>query len=155
MAGKIKFQKREKSPLNKETRKWIRGLAKEEIKCMHHTDAFLDLIDACGIYAYYTKMCDRYPKNSYYRRKAENMVDEIDRLTWNLAVSAKKIGWRIGRREKLANMLIEDKERRKVYKSYLTRYWDKKRLTLSSGDLEVNYQYLLKKRAKKAEKEAK
>lgn len=103
------------------------------------------MIDACGIYAYYTKMHDRYPNNSYYHYKSESMVDEIDILTARLAKDAKRLGWKIGRREKLANNLIDEKERRKVYKSYLVRKL-KKGLSMDLPDLEARYQYILNNR---------
>ena len=145
MAEKIKFERKAKSPLKKETRREIRQIAKEEVKCFNYANSFIDLIDACGIYAYNTKMYDRYPNNSYYHYKSESMVDEIDILTARLAKDAKRIGWKIGRREKLANNLIDEKERRKVYKSYLVRKM-KKGLSMDLSDLEAKYQYILKNR---------
>ncbi len=148
MAEYIKFHKNKKSSLPPKEKKFNKFISKAHEKIFAYSDVFIDLVDACGIYAYYVKMHARYPDNSYYQFKADTMIDEIDRYTVKLAKRAKAIGWKIGRREKLADMLIGDKERRKVYKSYLVRYL-KKNSTLSLDDLEMKYQNILIKRETK------
>ena len=155
MAEQIKFYRRRRTSVRRRKRKKPTDVNEIFKDVQNYYLAFAKLIDACGIYSYYTKMVDRYPDNSYYKGKADSMIDEIDIITDDLAEYAMLIDWKIGRREKLARLLINSKDRRKFYKSYLVRYWNTKQLTLSPGDLEAMYQSLLEKRRKKEEKEKK
>ena len=154
MAEKFEFFKTESVSARKKKQK--ESVDQIYVDIWNYYESFVKLIDACGMYAYYTKMHDRYPNNSYYSNKAKPMVLEIQHLTEDLAEKARIIDERIGRKEKLARLLIESKDRRKFYKSYLVRYWNDKNLlcllvnfTISMSIFLIREQKRLKKKLNK------
>ncbi|MBR5647462.1 hypothetical protein IKW73_00755 [Candidatus Saccharibacteria bacterium] len=126
----------------------------EEIRLEHeknaekYVEAFIGLIDACGVIAYSQQILKREKSISlFHSYLVDRATEAAYEYAFEMASYTKKLELRVGRKATLIKELTESKERRKVYKYYLTRNKMKdksaSRRVYSPMDLDSKYQTIL------------